>query len=404
MAASQDLARELKCLQMAKWRHFVECFENKLGQSIESFIETIESVASVMFWGDSEKLICCKLKLKGEAQNVMRAYPHMKISNFKPHKSHTSSFDKFFTCTPKSNETVRDYATRLRLTGCGMVADVPQHEASVLAPIFEENLMAVFLKGLKLSMQRFILSHSHHSFDKALQNAEEEAQNEFMSDGRSYTLAVESREDRSENTIIAATRTTCSETFQKGRDETQKRRRDETGFKGAKSVEIAVVTVIIRTIAIFLSVNFVEKLAIASHSVSPSPVRSISLHSGLFLDVNIQNTRCRLLVDIADRWGTLFQSLGQSVELYTSTGSKLDLLGSFEVDLGISELVCSHECVICENDMVFNADGLLGLDFLCAYGCEIDISNRVLKIGIDSFQLSERSMTGNAGVIIPRAR
>ncbi|KAJ8874704.1 hypothetical protein PR048_025570 [Dryococelus australis] len=90
---------------MAVWMHFVECHKNKPGQSIESFIETINNIASKLEWGDREKLVCCKLKLKGQVQNVLQAYPQMKetrvwdnfvtflYKNFKPHKSRASSFE-----------------------------------------------------------------------------------------------------------------------------------------------------------------------------------------------------------------------------------------------------------------------------------------------------------------------
>ncbi|KAJ8898388.1 hypothetical protein PR048_003748 [Dryococelus australis] len=102
--------------------------------------------------------------------------------------------------------------------------------------------------------------------------------------------------------------------------------------------------------------------------------------------------------------GTHFQSLGQSVELYTSTDNKLELLGSLEVDFEIGDLVCSHKCVICEHKIQLNADGLLGLDFLRTFDCDISVADHILKIGNCSLHLSERSVTGIADIIFQGAR
>ncbi|KAJ8893462.1 hypothetical protein PR048_006060, partial [Dryococelus australis] len=179
MALSQDMAKAVNRLQMAECMHFAEIFENKPGQHTGAFIETIENVASMLSWRDSEKLICCKLKLKEEAQNVVRTCPQMKntrvwddfvaflLKNFKTHKSSSCSFDKFFNCTQKSNKNVREYATRLRLAGCRTIADGPQCEAV----------------GLRPSSQRFGLSRSAKTLEKALQCTEEASQNEQMSVG-----------------------------------------------------------------------------------------------------------------------------------------------------------------------------------------------------------------------------
>ncbi|KAJ8875613.1 hypothetical protein PR048_023509 [Dryococelus australis] len=104
-----------------------------------------------------------------------RGEPHMKlhVKNFKPHKSSTSSFDKFFTCKQKSSETVREYTTRLRLAGRRTVADRPQPKAAKKACVFEENLTAMF--------------------EKALQYTEDEAQNEQMLGRIIYAQAIEDR-------------------------------------------------------------------------------------------------------------------------------------------------------------------------------------------------------------------
>ncbi|KAJ8896567.1 hypothetical protein PR048_001911 [Dryococelus australis] len=103
------------------------------------------------------------------------------------------------------------------------------------------------------------------------------------------------------------------------------------------------------------------------------------------------------------RRGTRFQDSGQNVELYTSTGSKLSLVGSAIVDLSLGAIICKHDCVICTNDMKFSADSLSGLDFLSAFKCEISALDRTLSIEKYNFLLRERSVTGNASIITPGA-
>ncbi|KAJ8896512.1 hypothetical protein PR048_001856 [Dryococelus australis] len=90
-------------------------------------------------------------------------------------------------------ENKPEYTTRLRLAGRGTVADGPQREAAIRARVFEENRTAVevFLKGLRPSIQRFVLSRSSKRIEKDLQYTEEEAQNEQMSSGINYAQNVE---------------------------------------------------------------------------------------------------------------------------------------------------------------------------------------------------------------------
>lgn len=205
MASSQDLAKALIRPQVVEWIQLVEPYENKPGQEIEAFIESIDNVAEMVGWGDAEKLVCCRMKIKGAALTVLRAHPHMKTcktwnefvdflyKNFKTYKSRASSFDKFFNTAQRHNETVREFATRLRLAGSGTVADGPRTENTVRAKVLEENMLAVFLKGMKPGIQRFVLSRSPRNFDQAVRYAEEEAQNESLANAKSYAQVVEER-------------------------------------------------------------------------------------------------------------------------------------------------------------------------------------------------------------------
>ncbi|KAJ8886631.1 hypothetical protein PR048_012843 [Dryococelus australis] len=111
METSQDLVRALTQPQMAKTEHRI-IHRNDRECCLPSRI------------GDTQKLICCKLKLKGQAQNVL---------DFKTHNSRVSSFVKFFNCTQKRNEKVREHATLLRVAGRGTIMDRPQQEVSVRA-------------------------------------------------------------------------------------------------------------------------------------------------------------------------------------------------------------------------------------------------------------------------------
>lgn len=205
--SSQDLAKALVKPQVVEWIQLVEPFENRPNQEIESFVESIDNIAEMVGWGDAEKLVCCRMKLKGSALTVLRAHPQMKTcktwvefvdflyQNFKVYKSRASSFDRFFSCVQKHNESVRDFATRLRLAGKGTVADGPVKETAVRNKVFEENILAVFLKGIRPGIQRFVLSRSPRNFDQAVRYAEEEAQNESLTSVKGYAQVVEERNE-----------------------------------------------------------------------------------------------------------------------------------------------------------------------------------------------------------------
>ncbi|KAJ8884890.1 hypothetical protein PR048_011086, partial [Dryococelus australis] len=85
-------------------------------------------------------------------------------------------------------------------------------------------------------------------------------------------------------------------------------------------------------------------------------VNSISLQPGMFLD-----------------------TLQDDIQLCTSMGITSDLVRKIYIDIVIENEICRHECIICSDDLIFNANGLLFLDFFSEYACKINVKEKRIR-------------------------
>lgn len=191
--------------QLVQWLPFVDKFETK-HQDVDRFIDTINNIGCLAGWTDTEKVTCAKLRMSGDAVTVLKANPQIKECQnwkifveflrkyFKAGDNKLSALERFYSCTQRQGENVREYSIRLRLASSGIMATGPDAEEGVRAKVLSESLLAQFLKGLRGPVQRFVLSKSPKNFDEAVLFSEQEEQNELMVGRRSYNqVTSESR-------------------------------------------------------------------------------------------------------------------------------------------------------------------------------------------------------------------
>ncbi len=128
-----------------------------------------------------------------------------------------------------------------------------------------------------------------------------------------------------------------------------------------------------------------------------------STSSGLYAECKINNTVMDCLIDTGatlsilslKTWDVIQQSCSEGLkrfepQIYTASGNQVDVKGMTRVMVEIVGIKCITEVIVADIDM----DAILGLDFLKANDCQLDISTNTLKI---KGQDCELNLTGKIG-------
>ncbi|KAJ8889804.1 hypothetical protein PR048_009308 [Dryococelus australis] len=393
-----DLKIAVAMPQLVQWLQFIECYEAKIQQDVDVFIDTINNVANMLGWKEAEKVMSACLSLKGQALTVLKANPHMKTKHFKVADNKEASFDKFFNCVQRQGESVREYATYLRLVNNGTISNGPTVE-SVRAKVLEETTLTQFLKGIRGSIQRFVLSRVPQTFEQAVQFEESEEQNELLANNHSVVPGSLGHSVRFAMGSKMVKCHSCGSLGHVGRD-CQLRRcficnrvghlarhcRGESRIKCGNCGEDDNKTEACRVPKCkycnrlgHLESNCFKKNNLNKRGHQPGPQAGEARKSS------------------CDHFE---KKLYKEGHLYSTV--TLDLIG--KIDIEIENEICRQECIVCSDDIVLNADGLLGLDFFNDYTCKIDAKERTLEVGKTVVSLSEGNLRGTSGVIIKTSR
>ena len=122
-----------------------------------------------------------------------------------------------------------------------------------------------------------------------------------------------------------------------------------------------------------------------------------SASGGLYAECKINNIITECLIDTGatlsilslKAWDVISQSSSNelkkfSMQVFTASGSQIEVKGKATVIIEICGVQCVTEIVVADIDM----DAILGLDFLKANSCRLDIENNTLKIKSKSCKLS----------------
>lgn len=169
--------------------NFIPVFDGK--HPIQDFLQELDETAKMAGWTDDITIKVAKTKFKGHPETVLRQNVDLRscttMKDFK--KKATEAFttesrpmsirlQDVMTCVQMPNESINDYADRLRTLGKQLTEYDSTTQTKTLK---DQTLCAQFIKGLRGPMtRRIVLSQKPNSFAEALELARAEERNESI--------------------------------------------------------------------------------------------------------------------------------------------------------------------------------------------------------------------------------
>lgn len=160
------------------------------------FIETVEEVSAIAGWGDLEKLLVVKTRIKGSAMEFLNHHPD--IRKTKCFETFKKEFLRFFHkdmplvvrlkqltgCKQKPGESVKQFAGRVKSFAHDYLqgANYSIPEVQTLA---DRTRLSQFLSGLNPKIQRAVLSRTPETLEDAINAAVLEETNDQICGGGS---------------------------------------------------------------------------------------------------------------------------------------------------------------------------------------------------------------------------
>lgn len=180
----------------------IDSFHGSPTENIREFFNAIEAAAGVGNWQPTQKLAVTKLHMKHEAAHYLEANPDVRdqtdwdtfksavMLRFEPKEHVSHALQNLMETTQRSNETVSEFATRLKLAGQKTFKPGTAAETATRTAVLQETLMAQFLRGLKRSLKRAVLSRAPSTFQEAITMATSEEQNAKLVDPGTAVRAI----------------------------------------------------------------------------------------------------------------------------------------------------------------------------------------------------------------------
>lgn len=206
----------------------IDSFHGLPEENIREFLNAIESAAGVGGWQPAQKLAVTKLHMKHEAAHYLEANPDIRdeqdwakfkeavMLRFEPKEHVSHALQNLMETTQRANETVSEFATRLKLAGQKTFQPGTAAETATRTAVLQETLMAQFLRGLKRGLKRAVLSRAPKEFSEAITMATQEEQNAKLIDSSATVRSIQ------ENHISSASNRGNIEKFRRGRETFQR--------------------------------------------------------------------------------------------------------------------------------------------------------------------------------------
>lgn len=159
-------------------------FSGSTGQiKVEAFFYRINEIAQIDGWTELQKAIIARLKLVGDARDFVENNTELGEATFEElrdnlvawfhiEESHSQAVAQFEQCVQKPGESVRQYATRIFITGNKtLILAGNDAEKRLRKKILGEAILNQFVKGLTGNVRRFVMSSNPHSYEDALKVA-----------------------------------------------------------------------------------------------------------------------------------------------------------------------------------------------------------------------------------------
>lgn len=146
------------------------------------FFQSLEEVANLAKWRDTDKLLIAKSKLRGEAADFLAQSPDLRVtSNYEQFKE--SVLERFETeeplavrlsalsnCYQRDGESVKEFATRLKAVAHNYLQERPD-DPPRLSAMHDKTKLAQFVQGLKPHLKRVVLSADCSDFASCVRKA-----------------------------------------------------------------------------------------------------------------------------------------------------------------------------------------------------------------------------------------
>ncbi|KAK3931666.1 LOW QUALITY PROTEIN: Zinc finger and SCAN domain-containing protein 21 [Frankliniella fusca] len=157
------------------------------GKSYRDFSKAVAAAGQLAGCTDLQLAQAARIKLEGPASEYLDSHPDMekagwnKIdealkSHFQNEPSVEESKARLMKAAQVDGESVREFATRIRLLGCKLLKLVDGDEAGnkVRQDILNQDMLTYFLKGLRADIKRFVHTHQPANLEEATRYAQAE--------------------------------------------------------------------------------------------------------------------------------------------------------------------------------------------------------------------------------------
>jgi len=155
--------------------------------SIEEFLSIIEETAVLANWSEEQRLSVARLKLRGQAKQLLEAEPTLKNTKqwkdlkealqnqFTKHFVSGSAMKQFIECKQRMGESCRQFLTRLKILGNRTLklTRIPGTD-QIIKTKLEQDITSQFVLGLCLPIKQRVLSANPTGLEDALEIAERE--------------------------------------------------------------------------------------------------------------------------------------------------------------------------------------------------------------------------------------
>lgn len=177
------------------------------GVSIKEFFAIVEQLGKMGGWQDNQMIGMARCKMMGNAHNFawldedalaadsFEDFKSMAINRFDTEPK-SSKLERFLSARQAKSEDARSFASRLRALGKdtmgGCIAG--SEKAKIAEELREEQMLSVFLAGLRDPVRRFVLSHDPRDMRAAIEIAAREECHEKLVSTHSAVRTVSDRE------------------------------------------------------------------------------------------------------------------------------------------------------------------------------------------------------------------
>lgn len=155
------------------------------GISVDEFIRILDDAASLSNWTDAQIATLARMRIQGQADLFLQSrtelkskgWPELKKSleqRFGNKETLTESRAKLHNCVQTQTESIREFATRLRVIGNKLLQykdGTAQEEIEIREKIAQEEILSQFIRGLREDTRRFVATSNPQNLEDAITKA-----------------------------------------------------------------------------------------------------------------------------------------------------------------------------------------------------------------------------------------